>query len=317
MGQLTRFTVLTTLLLTTAALADKNVDEARVRFKRGTEFYDEGNYRGALVEFERAHQALPNYKMLYNIGQVYLQLLDYARAQDAFSRYLKEGGSDLGSSRRDEVNRELERLKTRVGRIAVVTADGAEVLIDDESVGMAPLSAPVSANTGRHKVTVNPPGRAAITRVVDVAGLETTTLTLGREEPVVTPPAPVVSSSTPVSTPSALSLTRRGPVVKSKTPMLLGWVATGALAAAGGVLAGVAFGNESSLAKAKATLGVTQLTLDQSAARVSTFGTAADVFGIAAVVAAGISVAMTVSFFSTDDVTVSVGPTGLSVFARF
>ena len=116
MGKLTRLVFVVALLASTLALAQKSADEAKTRFKRGAEFYDEGNFRGALIEFERAYQLLPNYQLLYNIGQVHLQLLEYGRAQTAFARYLKEGGSDVSSSRRDEVNKELERVKTRVLR---------------------------------------------------------------------------------------------------------------------------------------------------------------------------------------------------------
>ena len=310
MGQLSRLTVASSLLLATLAFADKSVDDARQRFKRGTELYDEGNYRGALVEFERAHQALPNYKMLYNIGQVHLQLLDYAHAQEAFTRYLKEGGSDLGSSRRDEVNRELERLKSRVGRIAVVTADGAEVLIDDELVGVAPLPGSLAANTGRHKVTVNPPVRAPVSRVIDVAGLETSSVTLGRDEPV----APKLAAT--LATPEVVA-SARAHEPKSRLPMIIGWTATGVLAVTSGVMAGLAFSSESGLTRARATLGVSQDTLTAASKRVGSFSAAADVLGLAAIVAGGVSLYLTIALHSTDDVHVAVGPGGVSVFAQF
>ena len=213
------------------------------------------------------------------------------------------------------MNRELERLKTRVGRIAVATAEGAEVLIDDEVVGVAPLPAPIAANTGRHKVTVNPPGRAAVSRVVDVAGLETTTVTLGREEPLaapsVSPGAPSVSA-TPLTGVAGLA-----PQARSKTPMIVGWIATGTLAAVAGVMAGLAFGSEGGLSKARATLGVTQDTLNLAAARVGSFSVAADVLGLAAIVAGSVSLVLTVNALSTDEVRVAIGPAGVSVFARF
>lgn len=314
MGKLTRILLTVAALLATPSLADRSVDEAKARFKRGTELYDEGNFRGALIEFERAHLLLPNYKMLYNIGQVHLQLVDYGRAQEALQRYLKEGGADVAAARRDEVIRELERLKTRVGRIAVNTADGAEVLIDDESFGFAPLPAPVPANTGRHKVTVVPSGKGALSRMVEVAGMELTTVTLGKDAPLAqASPAPVVAAP-PVAITTSPQV---GPATRSKAPMVIGWVVTGTLAATAGLMAGLAFGGQAELKRFKATLGVTQASLDLAAGKVSTFGTAGDVLGIAAIIAGGVSLFLTVNALSSEQVALSVGPSGVTVFARF
>ena len=60
------------------------VDQAKAHFKTGTELYDENNFRGALVEFQRAYQLAPSYRVLYNIGQVDMELADYAGALTAY-----------------------------------------------------------------------------------------------------------------------------------------------------------------------------------------------------------------------------------------
>ncbi len=314
MGKLSRLLICLVCLSAGAASADKASDEAKTRFKRGADFYDEGNYRAALIEFERAHQLLPNYKILYNIAQVRMQLLDYARAQETFARYLKEGGSDVNGSRREEVKTELEKLRSRVGRIAISTAEGAEVLLDDESIGTAPLQGPVAANAGRHTVTVVVPGRSPQSRVVDVAGLETSNVTLGQIAPV----ADSRSSASPASSSRPFELTK--PVVKrepSKAPMIASWVATGVLAATSGILAGLSFGAQGDLQKLKGTLGVTQASLNAGSARVGTLAAAADILGLAALVGGGISLWLTISALSTDDSSVAIGPTGMTFFTRF
>ena len=61
-------------------------DEARARIRRGLELYDEGDFRLALIELERAYQILPSYKILYNLGQVHFQLGEHARAHAALTR---------------------------------------------------------------------------------------------------------------------------------------------------------------------------------------------------------------------------------------
>src|SRR6266478_2010920 len=78
-----------------AALADSKTDEAKTHFKNGADLYDENNFRGALVEFQRAYELAPSYRILFNIGQVEMELQDYAGALTAYARYLREGGPDI------------------------------------------------------------------------------------------------------------------------------------------------------------------------------------------------------------------------------
>ena len=115
-------------LLAGVAQAQNKVDEAKAHVKSGAELYDENNFRGALVEFQRAYELAPSYKIMFNIAQVQMELADYAGALTAYSRYLSEGGPDVPANRRSEVVIEIERLKGRVGSIAVQTVAGAEVL---------------------------------------------------------------------------------------------------------------------------------------------------------------------------------------------
>ncbi|HUJ57598.1 MAG TPA: hypothetical protein VLX92_03885 [Kofleriaceae bacterium] len=169
---------LAVLLAASIAHAQAPTDDARTHFNRGTELYDANNFRGALVEFQRAYELAPNYRLLYNIGQVDLELQDYAAALTALTRYLREGGPDVPRDRLQQVNQDIERLKGRVGTVTVQTVAGAEVLVDDASVGYAPLPDPIPVNAGRHKFTVHAAGRDPVTRVIDVAGLEKLTVAL-------------------------------------------------------------------------------------------------------------------------------------------
>ena len=48
-----------------------------------------------LAEFMRAYELLPNYRVLYNIGQVQLERHDYVAALHAFDDYLEQGARDV------------------------------------------------------------------------------------------------------------------------------------------------------------------------------------------------------------------------------
>src|SRR5687768_4278200 len=76
----------------TGAPADDAADpykvEARQRYDRGIRLYAEGEFALAVIEFERAYTLVPDYRVLYNIGQVRIQLAQYARARKSLDQYL-------------------------------------------------------------------------------------------------------------------------------------------------------------------------------------------------------------------------------------
>ena len=150
------------------------ITEAQRRFQRATELYEENNLPGALAEFRKAYSLAPNYRVLYNIGQLCFLMQDSPCAYGAFSNYLEQGGAEIPEKRREEVQRDLARLQARVARLRIV-ADrvGADVTVDDVSVGTTPLNEPVLVAAGRPRIRVSLPGYAPVTRVVEVAGMET------------------------------------------------------------------------------------------------------------------------------------------------
>jgi hypothetical protein len=176
-----------------------------VRFKRGVELYDEGDFRAALVEFRKAYELSPTYKVHFNIGQVCFQMQDYACALKSLSAYLKEGGVGVTGDRRAQVEHDLERLQARVARIDVSTnVPDVDVSVDDVYIGRTPLPAPVVVSAGRRRVTATKEGYAPVTRLVDVAGNETLNVDLAlngleRQPPKGPPPAASPSRFTTLS----------------------------------------------------------------------------------------------------------------------
>jgi tetratricopeptide (TPR) repeat protein len=96
------------------ALADKE-EEARIHFRVGAVKYTEGNVDAALAEFLLAYTLNPSYKILYNIGQCYLEQERLEKAFEAFSKYLAEGGSEVPADRAAEVGKTLEDLEVKLG----------------------------------------------------------------------------------------------------------------------------------------------------------------------------------------------------------
>src|SRR6476659_10093471 len=119
------FAIVVLLLAAAPARANDAVTrEAGKHFQRGVDLYNDGDFRGALVEFKKAYATWPRANVLYDIGQTEYQLLDYASALKTMERYLAETGPN--AAHRAEVESTVEILIGRVGSLALVLdADAA------------------------------------------------------------------------------------------------------------------------------------------------------------------------------------------------
>src|SRR5439155_2226394 len=103
-----------------AARADESPrKEASTHFQRGVDLYNDGDFRGALVEFKKAYTIWPRANVLYDVGQTQFQLMDYAGALNTMNRYLAETGAT--AAHRAEVESTVEVLRGRVGRGLLTT----------------------------------------------------------------------------------------------------------------------------------------------------------------------------------------------------
>jgi hypothetical protein len=172
-------------------------ESARQHFKLGVDFYRERNYRAALIEFQRAYADAPHYKLLYNLGQASLELQEYASAIDYLTDYLKEGGSEIAPERGAEVEKTIRYLESRIAYVRIVTNEaGAELYVDDTSVGKSPLDTSVRVGAGRHKFSAVREGQPPVERRIDVAAGDETEIRLDFNKQVEAsvasaPPSPV------------------------------------------------------------------------------------------------------------------------------
>jgi hypothetical protein len=160
----------------TTALADDEED-ARVHFEQGVALYESGDFEQAAIAFARAYELKPSYKLLFNIGQAEAELKHYARALEAFTRYLAEGGDAVPPERGTEVKSEIKRLNALVGMIEIVSqVEGAKIKIDNESKGETPLTGPIFVDIGKHEVVVKKGQDELLREVVRIAGGQRLTL---------------------------------------------------------------------------------------------------------------------------------------------
>ena len=182
------------------APADDAVNKAREHFNRGVELFKEGNFQAALIEFRRANEVSPNYRILFNLGQTYFELQDYAGAMKSFDAYLLQGGAEIPAARRAEVEQELGKLRSRVARATITTnVAGAEILVDDSVVGKSPLSEPLLLSAGKRKLAISTGRGTPTVKFVELAGGDAVTVEL-LVETAAAAPAPVAAPVQPTQT---------------------------------------------------------------------------------------------------------------------
>jgi hypothetical protein len=254
------------------AANDKAGEEASNHFKRGLQLFDDGDYTLALVEFERAYQLAPNYRALYNIALVDMQLGRYADAMRTLEVYLRDGGDAIAPARRTEVTKKLAELKFRTATVDISTnVPNAEVSLDGKGIDPARLRGPLLIDAGEHMVRASAPGFHGKDRTVTLAGGDRASV---RFDLLAIAPTPLATSET----------TPRG-----RSPFWPGFVATGVFAA-GAVVSGVVMLDaRSHLNTLQGTAGSDAGQRETAATRANTAALVADIFSGLAVVAGGVS----------------------------
>jgi len=285
------------------APAGSSSKEAGKHFQRGVTLYTEADYRAALVEFRRAYEIAPNPAVLYNIGETYYQLQNYAAALSTLNRYLAE--SEATAPHRREVEQTIETLQARVGKIAISTnVPACEVAIDDEPAGKTPLAEPALVSIGHRKITVACEGRPPETRFVDVAAGDTVPLSL--------------SLGAPGDTARPLSSPRMDGEHGAGTGLITaGWIATGVLGAGTATVGVLAILASRDLKNARGTFGVSHADLASKSSRVTTLSAVADVLGVAAVVTGGVTLTLWWQRSHSHEVRVALAPNGIQFAGTF
>jgi hypothetical protein len=162
-----------TILCSQAQAGQKKApeDEARAQFDAGVSLFERGQFAQASVAFARAYELRPSFKILYLVGKCENEQGHFALSLDAYTRYLGEGGEQLDAARRDEVNKEIDRLEALVGSV-VIEVDSADVVVfvDGRKVGVTPLENPLFVDLGEHEIKFMRDTEEVYREIVKVAG---------------------------------------------------------------------------------------------------------------------------------------------------
>lgn len=265
---------------------DGAVEKARASFQQGVDLFHEGNFEAALAEFRKAYATAPSYRILYNIAQAYFEMHDYVNALKSYEQYLVDGGAEIAPSRRTQVEETNQKLRTRIAYIDIrVSADGADVQVDDVLVGKSPLAAPVAVNPGPRRLSASKAGAAAATQTIAAAGGDRVTVTLD-----------LADANTPrtrfrsLDLADGVSRSSGGDAGSpSRAPLVVSLATMGVSAVATGVLGWLTLRAKRDFDNHLDTFNVSPTQLDSDRSRLRAFALATDVAAVVTLAAGGFS----------------------------
>ena len=154
--------------------------EARERFDTGLHLFEKGENAGALAEFKRAYQLIPNPVVLYNMGLVYAAMNRPVDALDTLSQFLADPGT-AGAQQKTHAEQVRAEQDKRIAQLVVLTDHPATVEVDGVEVGRTPLAKPIRVGSGSHVVAVEAPGFLGSRREVTLAGQLTETIAMAMQ----------------------------------------------------------------------------------------------------------------------------------------
>jgi hypothetical protein len=145
-------------------------DTARKAWDAAKQLAGASDFRGALVEFQRAYDLSHNPRVLFNVGVTEKLLTHYARAVDAWDKEQSEGAGQLTPAELQELKNAVSIVQQFVTTIDV-TANEAEatLTIDDYPVGKTPFAGAVRIDVGKHVLKLSKEGFIDAVEPVDVA----------------------------------------------------------------------------------------------------------------------------------------------------
>ncbi|WP_437690159.1 PEGA domain-containing protein [Sorangium sp. So ce176] len=153
------------------ASAGDAVTRADAFYRHGLRLYSDKKYVEAEKELESAWELNPTFDVAYNLGNTKYQLKKHREAATYLSFALRNWPLVKTVAKlKPTAEQRFAESRAQVGAVAVtVGVAGAEVLVDGEAVGRAPLGGEVFVEPGEHQVEARLPGYETASQTVSAA----------------------------------------------------------------------------------------------------------------------------------------------------
>ena len=127
-------------------------------YQAGRILFDDGDYAGASVKFQRAYEHSHDPRLHWNVATCEKNLRHYAAVLAWLERYIREAGATMTVAHRAEVDQVIETVRTLISTVRT-TVDQADVSIyvDGALVGTSPLTEPIRVDLGRREFRFSKP----------------------------------------------------------------------------------------------------------------------------------------------------------------
>src|SRR4051812_18470048 len=133
-----------------AAKADPALADAKRHFDQAVALFNDGDFGGALAEFEASYKIRPSAGVLYNIGLTQKALYRYDEALASLRKYLVDA-QKVPKDKRAEVTQLISEMQALLATVTfAVQPAGTVVTVDGRTLGQAPSLGSYGVAAGTH-----------------------------------------------------------------------------------------------------------------------------------------------------------------------
>ena len=133
-----------------SAKVDPQLVEAKRHFDQAVALFNDGDFGGALAEFEASYKIRPSAGVLYNVGLTQKALYRYDEALASLRKYLVDA-QKIPKDKRAEVTQLIGEIQALLANVTFsVTPPGTVVTLDGRELGQAPTLGSYGVAAGTH-----------------------------------------------------------------------------------------------------------------------------------------------------------------------
>lgn len=154
-----------------APLSETLTGDAKADYEAAKLLVGDGDWAGAEIKLQAAFDRSADPRLLWNIAACEKNQRHYARTVSLVEKYLARGGDLITAADRSEATTLLQAIESFTVKLTVtVNEPGAEITIDDQRVGIAPLDRPVVVDIGARKIEVRKAGFRDWSQSIPIGG---------------------------------------------------------------------------------------------------------------------------------------------------
>jgi hypothetical protein len=160
-------------------LADSLTGDAKEDYNSGKVLYGDGDFASAAIKFRNAFDKSGDARLLWNLAACEKNLRHYAKTVSLIKQYLALGKDLLTADDRADATQLLSAIEGFTVDLTInVSEAGAEIFVDDVSVGQSPLKGPIVVDLGKRHVTAKKNGFREASAEQMIGESKTATVTL-------------------------------------------------------------------------------------------------------------------------------------------